>query len=63
MDGTGDYCTNEESQTDKHHMTLLICGILKNKTNFFTKHKQTHRVREQTLDYQGWEQGRVGLWD
>ena len=32
MDGTGDYCTNEESQTDKHHMTLLTCGILKNKT-------------------------------
>ena len=39
MDGTGDYCTNEESQTekDKHHMTLLTGGILKNKTNFFTK--------------------------
>ena len=30
---------SEVTQTDRYHMILLICGILKNGTNLFTKHK------------------------
>ena len=47
---------SEVSQTekDKYHMILLICGIKKkNDTmNLFTKQKETHRLRERTYHYQ-----------
>ena len=41
---------SEISQTerDKYHTVLLICGVLKTiQMNLFTKHKQTHRHRKQ----------------
>ena len=32
--------------------------------NLFTKQKQTHRLTEQTYDYQGRREGdRLGIWD
>ena len=45
---------SEVSQTerDKYHMILLICGILKNDTNELTKQKETHSHRKQTYGYQ-----------
>ena len=40
MDGTRDYLLTEVNQTGKHkdiHIISLICGILENDTNEFTK--------------------------
>ena len=36
---------------DKYHMISLICVILKNGTNKFTKQKQSHRCRKQPYAY------------
>ena len=48
---------SEVSQTekDKYHTILFICGILKEKKiqmNLFMKQKETHRHRKQTYGYQ-----------
>ena len=55
---------SEVSQTekDKYHMIALICRIFKKLTqmNLFMKQKQTHRLREWTLGYQGEGWGREG---
>ena len=51
MDGTRDYLLTKINQTGKHkyiHIISLICGILKNDTNEFTKQTQTHSYRKQT---------------
>ena len=52
----------------KHHMILLICGILKKmiQRNLFTEQKQTHRHRKETYGYhRGKVVGRdkLGIWN
>ena len=58
----------EVSQTekDKYHVILLVCGIKKMiQINSFTKQKETHRHRKQTYGYQRGKGGRdkLGGWD
>ena len=43
-----------KSYKDKHHMILLICGILKKNGAYeVTKQKQSHGCKKQTYGYHG----------
>ena len=57
---------SEVSQTeeDRYHMILLICGIKKNmQWNLFTKQKQTQRHGTQTMvtEDKGWGRDKLGV--
>ena len=58
VDGPRDYHTKwsmilSQTEKDKYHKILLICGILKiTKMNLFTKQKEIHKHRKQAYGYQ-----------
>ena len=42
-----------QTEKDKYHKILLICGILKiTQMNLFTKQKEIHKHRKQAYGYQ-----------
>ena len=57
MDGPKD-CHTEWSKSEREGEILYDIAykqnLKRNDTNELTKQKQTHRLREQTFDYQGW---------